>query len=458
MQIKTPLLVIGSIILLSLIIVFLGSPNNSQRDRALVEAGNAGAVESAAPSARDLAAADPGFEALYQKVNAASPAEFEAIAYEVMSTAPREQVNMFLELLLARWIEKDLAAALDFAGNLGDKTLREALLRYTLIKGGRVDFPATLDWVNRHIADEEEKYNLITAFFEGVAKESPEYALQFVELLADENFKDHIIRVLLEQWAKQDMVSAFAWANDQGSSSPVLDNAKASFLFRLMNLDPQEAGALIRNMPAGEQKEALARRYADELAKEDIEAAAAWARTLDDPNSYGVALSTAYEAWFRKEPDKKIIMEQVLIESDSSLRDRLINEIALDMANSNPAELAGMLDKLPDSAQLDVAEKAVRFWKERDPSATLEWVNGLNPGIVKDRTSAVMAEDLVIKGRRDEALMLAGAIGDQSLRYESAKKVLEYWYQVKPDEAQRVVHGVPYLSEAEKESISSLIQ
>lgn len=454
MQIKNLLLVIGSIALLSIVIAFLGSPDNPQNDPVQSRAHTGGIPGSAAQSP---GGADSDFEALYRKVNAASPAEFESLAYDVMSTAPEDQVNMFLELLLARWAAKDLTAALNFADYLGDNAMRAALLRYTLIKGGQTDFPATLDWLIGHIVDEEEKHDLITALFEGVAKESPEYALQFVELLRDENFKDHIMRVLLEQWGQRDMVAAFAWANEQGYS-PVLDNAKASFLFRLMEMNPQEAGALIRNMPAGEQKQTLARKYAGELAKEDVQAAANWARGLDDPDSYGIALSAAYEAWFLKEPDKKVIMEQVLVESDGDLRDRLINEIALDMANNNPADLAGMIDRLPESAQLDAAEKAVRFWKERNPAEALEWVNGLNTGPVKDRTSAVMAEDLVIKGNRDQALMLAGTIGDDSLRYDAARKVLQYWYQANPDEARRVVQGVPYLTETEKDSISSVMR
>ncbi|HEX7028877.1 MAG TPA: hypothetical protein VF268_16675 [Gammaproteobacteria bacterium] len=400
----------------------------------------------------------PGFEAFYNRINAASGAvEFQELAAEILSAAPREHIAALLELLLARWAEQDLTATLNFAAGIQDAGLRETLLRHTLIRGGEIDFPATLDWLTRFAMDKEKKYNLIAALYEGVAKESPERALRFVDLLAEDEFKDHIVRVLLEQWAEQDLMAAFAWANEQGPSQ-ALDNALASLLFRLVDQDHPDAGVLIRNMRASEQKDALARKYADKLAATDIQMAASWARTLDDPNSYGVALSTVYESWFRSEPDKKIIMEQVLVESDNDLRDRLINEIALDMANSDPAELAEMVHRLPESAQLDVAEKAVRFWKERNQSAALDWVEGLSAGPVKDRVSAVMVEDLMTKGNRDRALLFAGTIGDQSLRYQAAKKVLEYWYQVNPDEAQRVVYGVPYLSEAEKQSISSLIQ
>lgn len=459
MQIKTPLLIIGSIILLSALIVYLGeTPVDSQNGDMPSATNNAGSGELTSHASGDPVPTDSSFNAFYKRINSASgSSEYKDIAYEVIAGAQREQMFMLMELLLGRWVKEDLTAALNFAGFLGDESIREVLLHYALAKGGHVDFPGALDWVIRQSFPDEKKYNLISRLYEGVAKESPEHALQFVDLLDDENFKDHMLRVLLEQWAERDMISALVWMNEQAPSQ-ALDDARASLLFRLVEQNPQEAGALIRNMQPGSQKETLARKYAEALAKSDIESATSWARSLDDPSAYGIALTAVYETWFQNEPDKKIIMEQVLVESDSELRDRLINEVALDMANSNPAELAGMIHQLPETAQADVAEKAVRFWKERSPSETLDWVSSLDAGLVRDRTSRVMAEDLVIKGDRDRALSLAGSIKDESLRYDATKKVVEYWYQANPDEARHVVHGIPFLSEAEKESISSLIQ
>jgi hypothetical protein len=151
-------------------------------------------------------------------------------------------------------------------------------------------------------------------------------------------------------------------------------------------------------------------------------------------------------------------MEQVLAESDSALRDRLINEIALDMANANPAELAAILHRLPATSQPDVAEKTVRFWKDRNAEQAMNWVSSLAPGPVRDRASKVMIESFLFKGDRQGALALAATIGDNRLRYDSIRNVAEYWYQANPAEARQAIDGISTLSAAEKARLSAQMQ
>jgi hypothetical protein len=158
------------------------------------------------------------------------------------------------------------------------------------------------------------------------------------------------------------------------------------------------------------------------------------------------------------EPDKKLIMEQVLVESDGELRDRLINEIASHVASNNPADLAAMVDRLPASSQQDVAEKVVLYWREIDLRQTLDWVKNQTPGPVRDRVSKFMVDDLLLKDDRKGALSLATIIGNKSMRLDSVTKVAAYWYQINPAEAQQILTGISFLSEAEKETIRLQMQ
>src|SRR5687767_8605817 len=60
--------------------------------------------------------AEDAIRAWYGKINVATTsAQFNAIAHEVMAAAPAEAINKLMESLFERWIEKDPAAALDFA-------------------------------------------------------------------------------------------------------------------------------------------------------------------------------------------------------------------------------------------------------------------------------------------------------------------------------------------------------
>lgn len=392
------------------------------------------------------------FDEFHKKINEASgSSQFEAIADELVKKLPDERAHRLMELLLDRWIEQALGAALDFISDLEEKDPGQTLLQYALVEGAYFDFHKVMDWVNRQ--PESRRRHLSSLLYENVGKDNPEYALSFIELVEAGEFKELVMRALLEQWWRRDPAAALSWMSTQELPQALAD-LKSSLLSELMDRDPQEAGGLIRNMQPGHEKNSLARKYADLIAGTDIQAAAGWARSLDDADSYGIALTAVYEAWFQKEPDKKLIMEQVLFESDSELRDRLINEIALDIANNNPEELASVVERLPESAQPDVAEKAVRFWKDRDRQQALQWVNSLASGPVRDRATKVMVEDFLLRSDQEGAMSMASTIQDGSMRYESVKSAAAYWYQRNPAEADQMLEGISFLSESEKESIS----
>lgn len=406
---------------------------------------------------QDIASSGAVFDRLSGNIDGASgSAEFAAIAHKIIEETPEGPARLrLIELLLDRWFEKDLPAALNFVSNIEQADTRKALLQYALVEGAYLDFRGVMAWINRQ--PESSRQDLAGMLYEGVGKENPGYALEFIDLLNEGEFKEHVMRVLLEHWGQWDTAAALSWMNAQVLPQS-LGDVKASLLSRLMAQDPHEAGGMIRNMQPSHQKNTLARKYADMMAMQDVQAAAGWARSLDDPNSYGIALTAVYEAWFRQEPDKRLIMEQVMAESDSDLRDRLINEIALDIANSNPAELAAMVDRLPETSQPDVAEKTVRFWKDRDPGQTLNWIDTLAPGPVRDRAVKIMVEDFLLRGDKEEALSLAATIEDRGLRYKAVRSAAEHWYQADPEEARRILNDISFLSESEKEAIDMHIQ
>jgi hypothetical protein len=403
-----------------------------------------------------LLVSDPAIEVLRKQIDEASgSAQFERLAHEVINEASAEPMLRLLQLLLDRWIEQDLSVALDFVINLEVQEIREILLPYALTEAGYLDFRSVLDWIGRQ--SEAARHRLTELLYAGVAQENPDYALELVDLLDDGEEKERIMRLVLEQWARRDIEAVLSWMDTQALPKTLAD-LKASLLASLPEQHLQEAGAFIRNMQPGHEKNTMTRNHAELLARTSIQAAASWARSLDDPDAHGIALTTVYQTWLSIEPDKKLIMEQVLVESDGELRDRLINEIALHVASNNPADLAAMVDRLPTSAQQDVAEKVVLYWKEIDLRQTLDWVKNQAPSPMRDRASKFMVDDLLLKDDRRGALSLATIIGNKSMRFESVKNIVAYWYLINPAEAQQTLNGISFLSEAEKATIRAHMQ
>jgi hypothetical protein len=399
---------------------------------------------------------DPAIEVLRKQIDEASgSAQFERLAHKVINEVSAEPMLRLLQLLLDRWIEQDLSVALDFVISLEGQEIRETLLPYALTEAGYLDFRGVLDWIGRQ--SEAARYKLTELLYAGIAQENPDYALELVDLLDDGEEKERIMRLVLEQWARRDIEAVLSWMDTQTLPKTLAD-LKASLLASLPEQHLQEAGSFIRNMQPGHEKNTMTRNHAELLARTSIQAAASWARSLDDPDAHGIALTTVYQTWLSIEPDKKLIMEQVLVESDGELRDRLINEIALHVASNNPADLAAMVDRLPVSAQQDVAEKVVLYWKEIDLRQTLDWVKNQAPSPMRDRASKFMVDDLLLKDDRRGALSLATIIGNKSMRFESVKNIVAYWYLINPAEAQQTLNGISFLSEAEKATIRAHMQ
>jgi hypothetical protein len=449
MLLKTLSIILGSIILLTATMLLVLEPpgtRNLQSDVAVSGAEDNSAPENRATKSADLA------QFTHRIPQVSSKEEFEAIAGDIAENVPAENRRALMELLYSHWLKLDVESALDYARKSRQAENGGMLQEYALVTGGAVSFPSVFNWVMAQKIEEAEKKALINMLYFGVGRESQVLALTFIDLLVDEVQKDQIMRALIEQWAAKDLPSTLSWMSSRELSES-MEELKQTLILRSTGQESAAPDTAIRNMAAGQEKNKLAREYADQLAKTDISAAANWARSLDDPEAYKVALSAVFEAWVLQEPDKRKILQELLAESDSQVRDHLINEVALDIASSNPQDLAAMINQVPETAQSQVAEKIVRFWQVRSSEDTLKWITGLDAGPVKDRAAGVMAELLLNANNNEQAIALIKQMQEQTTRYESSKSLINRIKQRDPAEARKILDQLEFLSKEEKESI-----
>lgn len=456
---KTPLIVTGSILVLTALMVTFLEPPGRHEPAAEGGAADRGKTASSQPSSPASPAAD-----FRRKIDAAGSGEFKAVANEILNEAPSERRAELMARLLDRWAEQDLTAALDFAANLERYDQAVPLLQHVVRKAGETDFAGVMQWLGRQSMAGPKKQHLLTMLYGKPAEAHPEAALAHVDQLPAGDFKNNVIRKLVGQWAREDPAAAREWLDSRPLDGPLRglrDSLGGGPPADAPDPAPEtvtDKAEQILSMPVGDEKNRLAREYAEELAGENLEAAREWARTLNDPEAYKVALSAVYESWMRTEPDKTVILEELLGESDSGFRDHLINEVALDVASADPAALGEVLDQLPDSAQPDVADKIVRFWKERSPDEAAAWAGRLESGPAKDRANSILVEHYLGRDEQGRALSLIGSVEDSELRYELMKKTAEKWHRSNPDEARKMLAGIPFLSDSEKQSLDAHLQ
>lgn len=456
-QLKAPFIAIASILILTaLMLTFLEPPGQATRSES---DGQTPALPDGRwqPRQTPPAGASPrALEPFYRRISEASDTKaYRAAARHIAAEAPAQHFNALMEQLLTRWVVHDTDAALDYAAALEGEQNGRHLLEYALLAAGGSDFGRAIEWLSKQSPAGADKQKLLVALYQGPAGNTPREALRHIDLLEEGEFKDNMVSKLVGQWAQNDTAGALSWLNSQLPLTGALHQLHESLFSSLMENDFDKAGALIQNMPVGERKHRLARRYVVELGERGIPEALQWARTLTDPESYRIALSAGYEAWLRQESAKTVILEELMSESDSDFRNHLINEVALDIAAQDPGKLGEVVDQLPPSAQGAVAEKVVRFWKERAPDEATAWVRELPPGTAKDHASSVLVQYFTKQRRQEHVLALTANIENSRMRYEAARRAVVDWYRRSPETALALLEQMSFLSDTERQSISS---
>ena len=377
---------------------------------------------------------------------------------EILKVKDAQRKKKLLLSMYNRWVQLDMQAALDSAIMFKEQNKNDGVLDYVLITSGKIKFPVVYKWLMARIEDEGEKKVFTNMLFYEVARDSsPAFVLTYINLIENDVLKEGIMRVLIEQWAARDLASSLSWLQTQ-TLPESLQGIEDSLLARSAQQEEQESiGDMIRQMNPGKEKFKKTRDYAHQLAGTDIQTATDWARSLDDPKSYKIALSVVFEAWVKQEPDKARIFEELLAESDPDVRDHLLNEVSLDIASSNPKDLADMIEMVPTSAQPEIAEKVVRFWRGRNPQETVDWVRGLNTGTTRDHATVALTDHLLNIKKFDQVIELVSKVQDKQKQYEASVKIFERMYQYSPEQAKQAMDGADYLSAEQREQLSTAL-
>lgn len=186
--------------------------------------------------------------------------------------------------------------------------------------------------------------------------------------------------LFLGAWARADAAAAVDWVETQGAETQnlmknlvdgllpddlaalatiwprlapgsVTDAAAAGLFRRLAATDPGTARALLAGMPAGTSRNVGTSAFAEGWAREQTEAAYAWAKDLEDPAERESALRGVLRAWAEKDP------QTVAARMDELAKDELRDKNGQPLAQGESPVRA-----------------VVRAWAAQDPLAAAAWL------------------------------------------------------------------------------------
>ncbi|BCU75503.1 hypothetical protein [Luteolibacter sp. LG18] len=217
--------------------------------------------------------------------------------------------NLVAELdnrILARWAEKNLKAASEWAATARDGTMREDAIQTVIRVSAAADVGEAEKWA-RAIPDEAGRAFALGALIEDRTAEHPSDALRLLKELPAEDAnpkRDILINISAAGWAHDDPAAATEWARKL-EDSPLKAQVISGIAITMAEKDPAAAAALaVTEMPAGQAQSDTVVSLVQRWALQDPEKAAAWVEQFPAGTMKSAATRTLVAAWTLKEPDK----------------------------------------------------------------------------------------------------------------------------------------------------------
>ena len=199
--------------------------------------------------------------------------------------------------------------------------------------------------------------------------------------------------------------------------------------------DPRLAVAMLADMSGGEMGAAY-RAVASEYGAANFNETRAWIRTLpqDQQNS---ALAAAIGGLSNKDP--QAAARELSQLNDQEAKNRLVGEITGDWARLDPAAAAGFLGNQTDPEALrEGVRQLIPAWVASDPAAALAYANNLQAGAARDTAlqTYVWSNQSAAPA---ELIQVAETIGEDGDRHRAIGMTAARWMREDPTAARQYV-------------------
>ncbi len=251
------------------------------------------------------------------------------------------------------------------------------------------------------------------------------------------------------EWARQDPTAALAWAGTLTGSEK--GSAMSSVIGEIASSDPKKAAGLVAGMDAASQGSAnddIARKW----GAQSFTAAEAWVRTLPADQQAG-AMASAIAGLSKDNP--QLAAEKIAALPAGDDRNSAVSTLAQNWSKQDPQASAAWLLKQDDPTATSSAMREVMpNWVNQDPAAALKFVNGQQPGEVRDSAASayIMSNS---KSAPADLVTLATTITDEGSRTRSLGMSTMRWIQEDPTAAQAYVASSDAYTADQKERVAA---
>ena len=211
-----------------------------------------------------------------------------------------------------------------------------------------------------------------------------------------------------------------------GLPDEVKGDAMNNIVEQLTSQDPLEAAKVAMGFE-GEQRERSMRTIADQWSRNEPEDAVKWAESLTIEGKTE-AIEEAVENWVRKDTDAAVAYMDNM---DQGERDDIMKEVVEQWgrkgAESQPAAADWVAAQPEGKGKVDATGEIVGQWMRSDAEAASTWLGELPEGDAKDRGITALLRDRSVREDPELAVAWADSIDNQEMRSEQVERSARSW-------------------------------
>ncbi|WP_440906681.1 hypothetical protein ACMZOO_18300 (plasmid) [Catenovulum sp. SX2] len=280
-----------------------------------------------------------------------------------------------LMALYQAWAALDLHSALTHL--VAQPTEISSYLIYDVISAASSNnLNSVLAWLDSQTLEENLKFDLFVSAYVGASANNQTSILSLAESLSNPQLKTQVMDNILVDWAQQDYNAVLAWI-DGRERSDMYHTVVNNLVLNLLELQPSEALYYLELMPENPQKTKLLARYAHAAAKQDLNSALTWAKTIENSTERAAALTTILDLAVAEPQNNQFAWQMALNETEPNMQQHLLLNVAQNIANQDVLWLVDKFDAIPANSQADIAKVVIQKWREIDEEAATDWANSL---------------------------------------------------------------------------------
>lgn len=265
-----------------------------------------------------------------------------------------------------------------------------------------------------------------------------------------------LIKMLLAQWAKQDIQAVLSWLEQQPESHE-LGEYYSPIIQYYMQLDAYDAGELILTLPNFDAIPSIISHYVDYLVKIDVDSALAWVEDITEPFARQNATQQLLNTWARISPQDAILFLTENSQLEEHTRSAAMTTVANTLSRQSHDDTVTLLHQYPDDIQPKLAYSVISHWPITEADNAIDWIYTLD-GALKDEAIHSYIDYFGVSEQPEISFNLSTNIANTELKSRLLHRVLIQWHQTEPNIATQELLSNVNLSDSEKQQLLAYVK